>query len=105
MIASDCNIACDGAKNIGETLRTTNTLKHLIIDGNPIGDEGISAIACGIMTNTSTALIELDVHNCKIQDTKSVADVLERNKTLRSINISGNHIGDDEMSTLLACGM
>ena len=102
LIASHCNITYDGAKNIGETLRTTNTLKHLKIYGNPIGDEGISTIACGITTNASTALIELDVRNCEIhnQGTKSIADVLEKNKTLRSINISHNHIGDDEMSTL-----
>ena len=100
LIASDCNITCDGAMNISDTLRTSNTLKHLKIPNNPIGDDGISTIACGIMTNTSTALIELDVGNCEIQGTKSIADVLERNKTLRSIYISDNHIGDDEMSTL-----
>ena len=102
LIASDCNITCDGAKNIGEILRTTNTLKHLKIPNNPIGDDGISAIACGITTNASTTLIELNVGDCEIhnQGTKSIADILERNKTLRSINISDNHIGDHEMSTL-----
>ena len=102
LIASDCNITCDGAKNIGETLRTSDTLKHLKIPNNPIGDDGISAIACGITTNTSTVLIELNVFNCGIhnQGTKSIADVLERNKTLRCLDISGNHIGDDEKSTL-----
>ena len=102
LIASYCYITCDGAKNIGETLRTTNALKYLKIPNTPIGDDGISAIACGITTNTSTALIELDVSNCEIhnQGTKSIADVLERSKTLRSINISRNHIGYDEISTL-----
>ena len=102
LIASHCNITCDGAKNIGETLRTTNILKYLKIPNNPIGDNGLSAIATGIMANASTAIIELNVCNCEIhnQGTKSIADVLERNKTLRSINISCNHIGDDEMSTL-----
>ena len=158
LIASHCNITCDGAKNIGEILRTTNTLKYLKIPNNPIGDDGISAIsdnlhndqtliklvadscefhskgaesvgrmlevnktlkflsisnnpigdyglsaiACGITTNTGTALLELYVFNCEIhnQGTKSIADVLERNKTLRRLDISCNHIGDDEKSTL-----
>ena len=102
LVASHCNITCDGAKNIGELLRTSNTLKHLKIPNNPIGDDGISTIACGITTNTSTALIELDVSYCEIhnQGIKSIVDVLERNKTLRSINISRNRIGDDEKSTL-----
>ena len=99
---SYCNVHSKGIGSIGKMLEVNKTLKFLNISNNPIGDDGISTIATGITTNTSTALIELDIHNCEIhnQGTKSIVDVLERNKTLRSINISRYHIGDDEKLTL-----
>ena len=160
LIASDCNLTCDGAENIGKTLRTNITLKHLEISKNPIGDngisaisdslhsknnktliqlvvvscefhskgaesvgemmkanktlkflnvsnnligdDGISAIASGIISNTSTALIELNISGYEFHSkgTKSIADVLKANTTLKSLNISRNNIGDDEISTL-----
>ena len=102
LIATCCNLTCNDAENIGETLRTNKTLKHLIIPNNPIGDDGISAIASGITSNTNTALTELNISHCEFHSkgTKSIADVLKINRTLKSLNISRNHIGDDAISTL-----
>ena len=104
LMASNCNLTCNGAEYIGETLRTNKMLKHLKISSNHIGDDGISAIASGITSNTSTALIELNISSCGFHSkgTKSIADVLERNKTLKSLDISNNHIGDDGISAI-AC--
>ena len=102
LIAPHCNLTCNGAENIGETLRTNKTLKHLIISNNPIGDDGISAIASGITSNANTALIELNISHCEFHSKgiKSIANVLKINRTLKRLNISKNHIGDDAISTL-----
>ena len=104
---SYCKFQSKGVRSVGKMLNVNKTLKFLNISNNPIGDHGISLIASGLMTNTiaSTALIELDIHNCEIHDesVKSFADVLERNETLRSVIISQNqdHFRDDEMIALV----
>ena len=100
LVASHCNLTCNGAKNIVETLRITNTLKHLIIDKNPIGDDGISVISDNLHNNQT--LIQLVVDHCEFHSkgAESVGRMLKVNKTLKSLSISNNPIGDDGLSAI-----
>ena len=102
LVADSCEFHGKGARSIGKMLEANKTLKFLNISNNHIGDDGTTAIACGITTNTDTTLTKLKISGCEFHSkgTKSIADVLKRNKTLRSLNISQNYIGDDEISTL-----
>ena len=64
--------------NISEVLRIN-------ISGNPIGDDGISAISDGMHVNTTLIqLIACSGEFCsKGAELKSVAKMLQRNKTLK----------------------
>ena len=106
LVVNHCEFHSNGAKSIGNMLKKNKTLKFLNISDNPIGDDGISAVASGIKTNTSTALIELNISGCEFhsEGIKSIAAVLKSNKTLKSLNLSENHVGNNEISTL-ACGI
>ena len=102
LVVDSCEFHTKGAESIGKMLKANKTLKFLNISNNHIGDVGTTAVVSGIKTNTSTALIELNISGCEFHSkgTENIADVLKKNKTLRSLNISKNHIGDNEMSTL-----
>ena len=72
-------------------IKINHTLQHLDIGWNPIGDEGIAAIA----TNLKNSMIRtLSVWNCKITVTgaKSLAGCLVNNNNIKSLNVSSNDI-------------
>ena len=92
LIITYCYFTYDGAVGIAEMLKINHTLKYLHIAGNPIGDDGISAIADSLYFNTT--LIQLVARTCKfcVKGAESVAKVLQVNKTLTHLDISNNDI-------------
>ena len=100
LIISHCNIVCNGALNIGEFLKIHKTLRFLEISENSIGDDGISAISDGLYDNTT--LIQLVANSCQFQHRggKSIAKLLQVNKTLKYLNIANNNIGDDATASI-----
>ena len=85
-----CCLTCTGAVNIGKVLRFNKTLKYLDISDNPVGDNGISAISDGLHDNTT--LIQLLACCCEFhsEGAESIAEMLQTNKTLKYLDISGN---------------
>ena len=87
-------ITGEGASYIAEALRTTRALRMLDLYGNPIGDKGLQYIAEALTTNTS--LIELRLRACSVRITEEngpiLTELLQRNKALRKVNLSGNKI-------------
>ena len=84
-------IITTGAISISETIKINHTLQILYISLNPIGDEGIAAIA----TNLKNSMIsKLYVDRCEITVTgaKSLAGCLENNNNLKSLNVYDNDI-------------
>ena len=80
-----------GAISISEMININHTLQLLYISGNPIGDEGIAAIA----TNMKNSIIRtLGVWDCKITMTgaASLARGVVNNNTLKSLVAWGNDI-------------
>ena len=104
LIITKCCLTCTGAVNISKILRINETLKHLEISDNSIGDDGISAISDNLHINTT--LIQLVARNCKFHSkgAKAVATMLQANKTLKYLDISNNHIGDDGI-TAVTCSI
>jgi len=77
--------------NISEMIKINHTLEVLNIGRNPIGDEGISAIA----QNLKNARIrKLNVYKCSITviGAKSLAEGLLNNKTIKLLDASSNNI-------------
>ena len=100
LIVAGCNLTYHGAVSIGKMLRVNETLKHLEISSNSIGDDGISAISDGLHVNTT--LIQLAACNCEFHSkgAESVAKMLRANETLKYLDISKNQIGDDGITAV-----
>ena len=100
LIVAGCNLTYHGAVSIGKMLRVNETLKHLEISTNSVGDNGISAISDGLHVNTT--LIQLVACSCEFHSkgAESVAIMLRANKTLKYLNISKNQIGDDGITAV-----
>ena len=85
-------ITGEGASYIAEALRSTTVLRKLSLCGNPIGDKGLQYITEALTTNTS--LVELNLGNCSLRisgkNGATLTEMLQRNKTLRKINLSNN---------------
>ena len=65
-VLSTCLLLCflaTGAINISEMIKINHTLQYLNINSNPIGDEGIAAIATTLNNSTISELI---MYNCDI---------------------------------------
>ena len=56
-------ILTTGGSCIGELLKVNNSLQELVMEGNPICDDGISSVADGLQCNIT--LTKLDVQKCK----------------------------------------
>ena len=71
------------------------TLKHLEISENRIRDVGIFFLS--FFLEKHVALVQLSAHSCGFHSEggKSIAGMLQVNKTLKYLNISNNDIGDD----------
>ena len=73
-------------------IKINHTLQVLNISHNPIGDEGIAAIA---RTLDNASISKLYVHNCNITDTgaKSLAAALKVNHTLKLLIVNDTSFG------------
>ena len=93
-----------GASYIAEVLGTTRALRKLYLWDNPIGDKGLQYITKALTTNTS--LIELSLSDCSLRITEesgpTLTEMLQRNKTLRKLDLSYNlAISDDQASFII----
>jgi len=81
-------------------IKINHTLQILYISSNPIGDEGIAAIA-GILDNARIS--ELIVSYCSITVTgaKSLAAGLAKNQTMKLLDVRGNSITVDGAIAIL----
>ena len=91
----------EGASYIAEALRTTRALIKLKLWGSPIGDKGLQYIAEAMTTNASRT--ELILSGCSLRITEengpTLTEMLQRNKTLRKLNLSYNEtISDNQAS-------
>ena len=96
-----------GASYIAEALRTTRTLRKLNLWANPIGDEGLQYISEALTTNTT--LTNLNLIECGLRITEesgpALTEMLQRNKTLRKLNLSLNEAISDNAASFIIEGL
>ena len=96
-----------GASYIAEALRTTRALRKLDLWGNPIGDEGLQYIAEALTTNIT--LTELNLYDCRLRITEesgpTLTEMLQRNKTLRLLDLSRNYAISDNAASFIIEGL
>ena len=93
-------IITTGAISISEMIKINHTLQLLNIGWNPIGDEGIAAIA----TNLNYSMIsKLYVQRCNITVTgaKALAECLVNNHNIKLLAVQFNVIAMNEVITIL----
>jgi len=92
---SENEIGDEGAKVIGEALRINKTLTELDLSKNKIGYEGAKVIYEALRANTT--LTELYLYRNKIGDegAKVIGEALRTNRTLTELHLSENEIGDE----------
>ena len=97
----------EGASYIAEVLGTTRALRKLYLWDNLIGDKGLQYIAEALTTNTS--LIELSLEFCYLRITEenglTLTEMLQRNKTLRELNLSWNETISDNQASFIVEGL
>ena len=103
---SSNGITGEGASYIAEALRTTRALRKLDLSGNPIG-EGLQYIAEAMSKNTSLA--KLDLQSCSLRITEengpTLTEMLQRNKTLRILDLSHNKAISDNQASFIIEGL
>ena len=96
-----------GASYIAEVLRTTSALRKLDLWNNPIGSKGLQSIAEALTTNTS--LVKLNLRGCSLTITEenglTLTHMLQRNKTLRHLNLFDNSNLSDHQASFIINGL
>ena len=90
-----------GAAALAETLQNgLSSLNTFSLSCNPIGDEGVKAIAAGMCANTTTT--RLDLRRCNIADEgcKDLIKMLFVNNRLRVLVLAHTHLTDSMQRTL-----
>jgi Ran GTPase-activating protein (RanGAP) involved in mRNA processing and transport len=75
-------------------LRNIPSLHTLVLESNDLGSAGLAALAPALYRNTSIKVLDL-LWN-RLDNMKSARlhrDILRRNKTITSLNLSGNTFG------------
>jgi len=89
---SNSNIEVEGAKVIGEALGINTTLTQLCLGWNNIGVEGSKVIGEALKTNTKLTELDLSHNNVGIEGARVIGEVLKTNTTLTELDLSHNNI-------------
>ena len=96
-------ITGEGASYIAEALRTTRALRKLNLWDNPIGDKGLHYMAEALTTNTT--LTELSLGECgqgiTAESGQALTEKLQKNKTLRELDLSFNEVISDDAESYM----
>lgn len=99
----DCQIRNMGAYHIYQGIKGAPKLKKIVLDKNNLQGKSLSQLSVTLMTNTS--LERLSAEDCNLCDfgVISIMDGLERNVTLRYMNLKHNKVGSYGAKSILAC--
>ena len=100
-------ITKEGASYVAEVLRTTRALRKLYLWYNSIGDKGLQYIAEALTTNTSLIKLSLELCSLRITEENSptLTELLQKNKTLRELDLSGNMAISDNQASFIIEGL
>ena len=100
---------CSEFTGMAEMLKTNVTLKHLYLDNNPLGSDGVTWIAEALGSNQGLRLLCLKNTECDDEGAAALANMLRMNNTLeflhicnedRTVQYHNNIIGDGGATAL-----
>ncbi|KAJ3180663.1 RNA-DNA hybrid ribonuclease [Geranomyces variabilis] len=92
----DCQITPVAARHVQTICKTSVGLRALVVDHNPLGTEGLSAIFAGIQENPASVIQKASFRYCEAGSTAAdaVGAALASNATLTELQLDGNFLGD-----------
>ena len=84
----------DGATAIAEGLKTNSALQVLQLERNDVGAAGATAIAEGLKTNSTLQTLNLGFNKVGAAGATAMAEGLKTNSTLQTLNLHNNKVGD-----------
>lgn len=118
---SENKIPVSGAQSIAKALEVNKVIEVIKLDRNDFGDEGLEHLANALKINKTlkydpyntictltllTSLLRtLSVMDCKftIKGLRYLCEALKENKTLITLHMSGNIMGDDGATVMATC--
>ncbi|KAJ3163065.1 NACHT, LRR and PYD domains-containing protein 4 [Geranomyces michiganensis] len=92
----DCQITPVAARHVQTICKTSTGLRALVIDHNPLGTEGLSAIFAGIQENPASVIQKASFRYCEAGSATAdaVGAALASNATLLELQLDGNFLAD-----------
>uniref|UniRef100_A0A452SNG3 NLR family pyrin domain containing 8 n=1 Tax=Ursus americanus TaxID=9643 RepID=A0A452SNG3_URSAM len=92
----NCDLTSLMCKSLTSSLKSNETLTHLSLAENALEDEGAKEL-CSALRHSTCPLQRLVLRNCALTADccQDMASVLDKNKTLRSLDLGFNSLKDD----------
>ena len=87
-------LSLENTQVLADTLKINTTLEVLAINGQGIGDKGITYLTEGLRENKSLKEINVAANNISDYGGDLIIDLLNTNKTLTILHLGGNPISD-----------
>lgn len=95
------NLDDDCLDELAKILTVNNKIKKLNLSNNQISNDGMLSLSYALKDNEVLELLNLDNNNIGGEySCYSFGDILSQNRSLKSISLSGNRIGDKEVVEL-----
>ena len=89
----ECKLSSVSCDLLGEQLANNIALKSLILDFNPLGDEGVSLLAAGLRKNSKLATLKLAYCGITSASAQSLADGMIKGSKIKVLDLKGNRLG------------
>ncbi|XP_076875831.1 NACHT, LRR and PYD domains-containing protein 3-like isoform X2 [Brachyhypopomus gauderio] len=104
---SGCGLSEEACKSLTSVLQRENSLKELEINNNNIKDSGVERLCSGLKSSNSKLEI-LRLSGCGLteESCKSLTSVLQRENSLKELEINNNYLkdsGDEQLCAGLKC--
>ncbi|XP_076848260.1 NACHT, LRR and PYD domains-containing protein 3-like isoform X2 [Brachyhypopomus gauderio] len=102
-ILSGCSLTKESCKSLTSVLQTENTLKELEINNNDLQDSGVEQLCAGLKSsNCKLEILRLSLCGLTEESCKSLTSVLQRENSLKELEINNNDLKDSGVEQLCA---
>ena len=93
------DVTYKGMKSVVAIIKSSSNLTHLLMDDNPVGDDGIQLFSLLTLEH----LIKLNIRDISMTEigTYALGEYLKFDKSLQSLKISDNYIEDNGLTGIL----
>ncbi|EGZ22664.1 hypothetical protein PHYSODRAFT_488550 [Phytophthora sojae] len=95
-------VGAQGLQAFADCLAVNSTLKHLSLGSEALGDDAVKTLSAGLARNAQSALEswDLEFKSLGVDGAAAVGELLKTNKSLKTVTLSRNQIGDEGVKKL-----